>query len=101
VLEAHTFTPFRIPLIHLLQRIPFPPRTKWEGRGRRFYFIISLTPTVIKGISFKTNLKFEIMGKTEHSCVPDIAQIDGNRKMEACRKRIREEVSVPVNKIFE
>ena len=41
------------------------------------------------------------MDKTEHSCVPDIAEIDVNRKMETCRKRVREEVSVLVNKTFE
>ena len=41
------------------------------------------------------------MEKTEHSCIPDIAQVDINRKMETCRKRVREETSIPVNKIFE
>ena len=49
----------------------------------------------------KANLKYELMGSTECSCVPDIDQIDINFKMETCRKRVREKASVPVNKISE
>ena len=41
------------------------------------------------------------MEKTEHSCVPDIVQIDINLKMETRMKRVRKEISVPVNKILE
>ena len=51
--------------------------------------------------TIETNLKKETMGKTEHSCVLYIAQIDICHKMETCRKRVREEISVPINKIFE
>ena len=50
--------------------------------------------------TIKTHLKYEITENTEHSCAPCIAQIDINRKMRTCRKRVREEISVPVKKIF-
>jgi len=54
VLEAHTFTPFPDPQTYQLCNASLFPqeRSGGGGRGRRFYFIISLTPTAIKGISF-------------------------------------------------
>ena len=47
------------------------------------------------------NLKYAIIEKTEHSWLPDSALIGINRKMETCRKRFREEISVPENKILQ
>lgn len=50
----------------------------------------------------KTSVLHEIIPgtTTEHSCVPNQAELDVNRARHNCRKRAREEVSVPVNVIY-
>lgn len=50
----------------------------------------------------KTTLQHAIIPATtmEHSCVPNKAELDVNRARHNCRKRAREEVSVPVNVIY-
>lgn len=51
--------------------------------------------------NIKTNFQYEVLKKTEHSCVPNVAEIEVKRKLDTCRKRAREETSVPVRQIFE
>lgn len=48
----------------------------------------------------QTNLQNEVLRKNDHSCVPNLAEIEVRRKMEKCKKRAREDVSVPVSTIF-
>ncbi|XP_055928166.1 uncharacterized protein LOC129959372 [Argiope bruennichi] len=51
--------------------------------------------------NIKTNFQYEVLKKTEHSCVPNVAEIEVKRKLETCRKTVREETSVPVPRIFQ
>lgn len=48
----------------------------------------------------KTNHQNVILSKTVHSCVPNLAEIQVKKTLQKCRKRVREEISVPVSKIF-
>lgn len=49
-----------------------------------------------------TDLEYRVIskGRVEHSCVPDQAEIEVKITYETCRKRVREETSVPVNIIY-
>lgn len=49
----------------------------------------------------KTTKQFEVVSKIPHTCVPNVAEIEVKKIMEKCKKRVREDVSVPVNKIFQ
>ncbi|XP_035210026.1 uncharacterized protein LOC118184461 [Stegodyphus dumicola] len=49
----------------------------------------------------KTNFQYEVLKKTEHFCPPNVAEIEVKRKLKTCRKRVREETSVPVAQIFQ
>ncbi|GFR21925.1 FLYWCH-type domain-containing protein [Trichonephila clavata] len=46
-------------------------------------------------------LEYEVLKKTEHSCVPNVAEIEVKIKLETCKKRVRDETSVPVLQIFQ
>jgi hypothetical protein len=48
----------------------------------------------------KTNLQYEVIIKTHHFFVPNIAEIEAKEKMENCRKMVKEEVSLPVRKMY-
>lgn len=48
----------------------------------------------------RTNHDNIVLSKTEHSCVPNLAEIEVKKTMQKCKKRVREELSVPVHKIF-
>ncbi|GFX81119.1 putative transposase [Trichonephila clavipes] len=47
------------------------------------------------------NFQYEVLQKTEHSCVSNVAEIEVYRKLETCRKRAREKTLVPVPQIFQ
>jgi hypothetical protein len=47
----------------------------------------------------ETNLQYEILGKTDHSCVPELAGIEDKVKLDNCRKRARKNVSVVVRTV--
>lgn len=49
----------------------------------------------------KTTKQFEVVSKIPHTCVPNVAEIEVKKKMEKCNQRFREDVSVPVHKIFQ
>jgi hypothetical protein len=48
----------------------------------------------------KTNLQYKIVSKTDHSCVPNLAGMEVKVKLDNCRKRAREDVSLPVYTIY-
>jgi hypothetical protein len=48
----------------------------------------------------KTILQYEIASKTDHSCVPNLAGVEVEVKLENCIKRAREDVSVPVHTVY-
>ena len=48
----------------------------------------------------KTHLQYEILSKTDHSCVPTLAEIEVKVKLDNCRKGSRENVPVPVHAVY-
>jgi hypothetical protein len=49
----------------------------------------------------RTNVQYEILSKTDHSCVPKLAKIEVKIKLDSCRKkREREDMSVPVRAVY-
>ena len=48
----------------------------------------------------KTHLRYEILSKTDHSCVPTLAGIEVKVKLDNGRKGSRENVSVPVHEVY-
>ncbi|GBO42848.1 hypothetical protein AVEN_218369-1 [Araneus ventricosus] len=48
----------------------------------------------------KTNHQNIILSKKEHSCVPNLQEIDVKKTMQKCRKRVREEIFMPMHKFF-
>jgi hypothetical protein len=47
----------------------------------------------------KTNLQYKIMSKINYTCVPNLAEMEFNVKLEIYRKRAREDGPVPVRTI--
>ena len=45
----------------------------------------------------KTTLKYEVVNKTAHSFVPILVEMEGEVKVDSCRKEARGEVTVPVH----
>lgn len=50
--------------------------------------------------SVKTDFHYAVIEKTDHVCIPNPAEIEVKKVVEVCKKRSREELSVPVHKIF-
>jgi hypothetical protein len=48
----------------------------------------------------KTTLQYEIVSKTDHSCVPNLAVIEVKVEFENCIKRARKDVSVPLHTVY-
>jgi hypothetical protein len=48
----------------------------------------------------KNNLRYEILNKTENSCLPNIAGIKAKVKLGNCRRRTKGNLSVPVHAIY-
>lgn len=49
----------------------------------------------------KTDLQNNIISRNEHTCLPNVAGVEIKKALQNCRKRVREETSVPVHKIFQ
>jgi len=50
--------------------------------------------------TLKTHLRYEILSKKDHICVPKLAGIEVKVKLDNCGKRSREDVSVPVHAVY-
>jgi hypothetical protein len=48
----------------------------------------------------ENNLQYEIVSRTDSNCVPKLAGMEIKVKQENCRKKSREDMSVPVNTIY-
>jgi hypothetical protein len=48
----------------------------------------------------KTNIQYEIVSKTDRSCVPNLAGVGVTVKLEKCRRKAMEDTSVPVHTIY-
>jgi hypothetical protein len=48
----------------------------------------------------KTTLQYEIVSKTDHSCVPNLVRMEVKVKLDNCGKRAREDVSVPGHTVY-
>jgi hypothetical protein len=46
------------------------------------------------------NPQYEILSKTNHSCVPKLAGIEVKMKLDNCIKISREDVPVPVHAVY-
>ena len=51
-------------------------------------------------VKMETHLQYEILSKTGHSCIPKLAGIEVQVKLENCRKRSREDMSVTVHAVY-
>jgi len=48
----------------------------------------------------KTNIQYEIFSKTDRSCVPNLVGVGVTVKLEKCRRKAIEDMSVPVHTIY-
>lgn len=50
--------------------------------------------------SVTTDFNHAVIRRNDHSCIPNIAEIEVKKTMENCKKRVKNDVSIPVSKIF-
>jgi hypothetical protein len=48
----------------------------------------------------KTNLQYSVLSKTDHSCIPNIAEVEVKVKLGNCGKRARKDAPVPVPSVY-
>jgi len=70
------------------------------GENSKFVSWVCVKSGNCKG-KLKTNVQYEIHSKADRSCVPNLAAVEVKVKLDNCRKRAREDVSVPVGAVCE
>lgn len=77
----------------------------FKTKRRNFCLVISIAnikklKKFLVYYKWKRKVQLQRCVKSDHSCIPNAAEIEVRRKVENCKKRSREGISVTVNIIF-